>query len=515
MESYLTGSGSLTILETGSFAFSSVNFENTSSNNSFNGTIVIDTVTNSGAGVRLASGNVFGNATVDTGPTGQKGLPVQFYNGVSEVSFGGLAGTGNFTLANNNTAGSQVVNLTVGGNNANTTYAGILSGTDSSLIKVGTGTLCMTNSNALTGTLTILGGALQFGDNTGLGSANNAVAMTNNALVIYNRTGGTTPSYPISGTGAVSVLAGGVNFNHPNTYQGGTTIADGTPVNIGADASLGTGPVANAGVINANGSAGFMIPGIVSGAGTINQNAGTTILAGNNTMTGKVNVNGGTLQVGNGGPTGSLGTATVVNNSTTGGVLAFNHTNPNLLVSGAVSGTGAISHLGSGTTTLASYQGTGPINVSNGQLGLTNTNGVRLTLAVVVEASAVTVTNAATLDLANHDLIIRSGDVNAISNLLYNGFDSGDWLGTAGSANITSSTAANDPKGVTGIGVMPADFYINDLGNDVGDGTGSSTARWSTPAMCWCITATMATWIWTVRSRPMTTITSTMPARTT
>lgn len=82
-----------------------------------------------------------------------------------------------------------------------------------------------------------------------------------------------------------------------------------------------------------------------------------------------------------------------------------------------------------------------------------------------------TVTNAATLDLANHDLIIRSGDVNAISNLLYNGFDSGDWLGTAGSANITSSTAANDPKGVTGIGVMPADFYINDLGNDVGDGT--------------------------------------------
>ena len=78
----------------------------------------------------------------------------------------------------------------------------------------------------------------------------------------------------------------------------------------------------------------------------------------------------GTLQVGNGGTTGLLASGSVANS----GTLAFNRYD--VATHGAfITGAGTLTHLGSGTTTLANYQGTGPINVSNGQLGLTNTNG--------------------------------------------------------------------------------------------------------------------------------------------
>ena len=50
---------------------------------------------------------------------------------------------------------------------------------------------------------------------------------------------------------------------------------------------------------------------------------GTTILAANNTYTGTTTIAAGTLQVGNGGTLGSLGTGAVVN----AGVLRFNRSN--------------------------------------------------------------------------------------------------------------------------------------------------------------------------------------------
>ena len=86
---------------------------------------------------------------------------------------------------------------------------------------------------------------------------------------------------------------------------------------------------------------------------------------------------------------GHLGTANVFSNSEIYG-LAWNAANQTAMnnltnlqfsqsmsvtISTTIMGAGTLTHLGSGTTTLASYQGTGPINVSNGQLGLTNTNG--------------------------------------------------------------------------------------------------------------------------------------------
>ncbi len=60
--------------------------------------------------------------------------------------------------------------------------------------------------------------------------------------------------------------------------------------------------------------------GSMSGTGEMRKSvAGTLILTGNNTHTGGTRISGGTLQIGNGGTTGSI-SGNIVNNAT----LAFN-----------------------------------------------------------------------------------------------------------------------------------------------------------------------------------------------
>lgn len=77
--------------------------------------------------------------------------------------------------------------------------------------------------------------------------------------------------------------------------------------------------------------------------------SGTVVLLGTNTYTGQTSVNAGTLQVGNGGTTGQLGTGAVVDSA----VLAFNRSN-NLTVAGAISGVGTVVQNGAGAVTLSS-----------------------------------------------------------------------------------------------------------------------------------------------------------------
>ena len=96
--------------------------------------------------------------------------------------------------------------------------------------------------------------------------------------------------------------------------------------------------------------------------------AGTVILSGSNTFGGGVSISSGTLQIGNGGVAGTLGTGNVFNSSQ----LLFNRSDATYGYTGVISGTGSVTKGGLGAVTLSG---------SNTYTGLTIVNTGTLTLS--------------------------------------------------------------------------------------------------------------------------------------
>lgn len=103
-----------------------------------------------------------------------------------------------------------------------------------------------------------------------------------------------------------------------NTYSGTTTIHGGVLQvgNGGTTGSLGAGDILNHGELSINRSNNMVIGQAMAGSGDFSQiGSGTTVLTADNTYTGTTTVSSGTLNVGNGGTTGTLGTGAVTNNA--------------------------------------------------------------------------------------------------------------------------------------------------------------------------------------------------------
>ena len=83
---------------------------------------------------------------------------------------------------------------------------------------------------------------------------------------------------------------------------------------------------------------------MISGTGSLTKTGtGTMILTGANTYTGGTTISAGTLQIGNGGTTG-----TVAGNIVDNAALVFNRTDT-LTYAGVISGTGSLTKFGTGT----------------------------------------------------------------------------------------------------------------------------------------------------------------------
>ena len=136
-------------------------------------------ITKVGTGVQILSGTCTysGNTTISAGQlqiSASAGSPRSTYvvntNGgllfQSDTAFliGGLSGSGNVGLANDS---SSAIGLTVGANNVSTTYSGVLSEVTagSTLTKVGTGTLTLSNTNTYSGVTTVSNGVLVISPN--------------------------------------------------------------------------------------------------------------------------------------------------------------------------------------------------------------------------------------------------------------------------------------------------------------------------------------------------------------
>ena len=100
---------------------------------------------------------------------------VTFAAALGTANIGGLAGSGNLTLSDL-TATPVAVTVSVGANNANTTYSGALSGLGG-LTKVGTGTLTLSGASTYTGTTAINGGTVMFSAMNNLGAASRPIAV--------------------------------------------------------------------------------------------------------------------------------------------------------------------------------------------------------------------------------------------------------------------------------------------------------------------------------------------------
>ena len=90
--------------------------------------------------------------------------------------------------------------------------------------------------------------------------------------------------------------------------------------------------------------------------GTFQDWRGALTLTGSNSYTGGTALNNGTIRIGDGGASGSLGTGAVTNS----GTLAFDRSDTGLIVSSAISGSGNVVQDGSGRTTFSnsnSYTG--------------------------------------------------------------------------------------------------------------------------------------------------------------
>ncbi|MFD2651632.1 autotransporter outer membrane beta-barrel domain-containing protein [Brucella rhizosphaerae] len=273
---------------------------------------------------------------------------------------------------------NRAITLTVAGGAIETATGTVLTVTSAidgagGLTKLSAGTLVLTGNNSYAGGTTISAGTLQLGNGGTTGSTTGDVL--NNGTLAVNRSDTLTLAGTISGTGSLDQFGTGTTIlTGNNNYTGGTTISAGT-LQLGNGGTTGsiTGDVLNNGTLAVDRSDTLTLAGKISGTGLLNQSGtGTTILTGNNSYTGGTTISAGTLQLGNGGTTGSI-TGDVLNN----GTLAVNRSDA-LTLAGAISGTGSLDQIGTGTTILTgnnSYAGGTTISDGTLQIGNGGTTG--------------------------------------------------------------------------------------------------------------------------------------------
>jgi len=164
-----------------------------------------------------------------------------------------------------------------------------------------------------------------------------------------------------SGASLLKVGAGTLILSGDNTYTGLTAVLAGT-LQLGDGGTSGSiiGNVFNHTTLAVNRSDTYTYAGSIIGDGALVQmGPGTTILTGNSFYLGGTTISAGTLQLGNGGTSGSI-VGDVVDN----GIFAINRSDT-YSFGGAISGGGAVVQMGPGTTILTgtnSYSGGTAIN---------------------------------------------------------------------------------------------------------------------------------------------------------
>jgi len=332
---------------------------------------------------------------------------LRFSPSIGTFNVGRMSGAGNFALtATDNSA----VTLSIGGASAGAsdTISGTISGLGG-LTKVGSGTLTLSASNSYAGTttfsdgvlslnnanalagggnLTFSGGTLQYTANNTADYASRIVSSGSAISIDTNSQNVTwTGGLAASNSGGLTKLGSGtLTLAANNSYTGLTTTSAGS-LQIGNGGTTGSvgGSIANNAALVFNRSNDLVQSGSIFGTGSVTKlGSGTLTLAANNSYTGLTTISAGSLQIGNGGTTGSVG-GNIANNA----ALVFNRSN-DLVQSGSIFGTGSVTKQGAGTLSLTGGLGfSGGLSVSAGTVAISNNaSGTSVGTLTVGAASA-------------------------------------------------------------------------------------------------------------------------------
>ncbi len=308
------------------------------------------------------------------------------------------------------------------------------------------GTLILgANASTYTGSMTVgSGGVLQS-------SAQFApAAITDNGLVRFAQPDNATYAGLVSGTGGIEKTgAGTLTLTQDQAFTGTTTISAGV-LQLGSGGTTGSvkGDIVDNATLTVQRSNALTLSGTISGSGALVQaGTGTTILTADNSYAGGTVISAGTLQLGNGGTTGSI-VGNVLNNAT----LVINRSNA-LTLSGTISGTGSLVKEGAGTTTLTaanSYGGgtalkQGRLNVGNNLALGTGTLAMDDGTTLGFAADGLNLANAVVLT-GNNDPVIDTGSFSATlsGNITGGGFITKIGSGTLTLSGSNSYTGATD-----------------------------------------------------------------------
>ena len=299
----------------------------------------------------------------------------------------------------------RVGDSTQAGVNMTATIDNILTG-DKGLEKADLGTLVLTADNIYSGGTTISGGVLQLGDGGATGNVQGEIIVGVDDLqltkLIVKKDDDAIISNKISGTGQVEFVSDvdrrSYFITEDNTYTGGTNIKNIDLYLGNADGSVSAGYIdgdihLDNGSINVKRSGSVYLNNIISGdAGTgtaISTSAASVVnLSGNNTFKGDVSIDGmSTLQISFDRNLGEINNSVHIADGTLKTTGSFNmardielqsvtstidtQSNTNI-ISGTVSGAGALNKSGTGTLVLTSensFSGGTQVNAGTLQIG--------------------------------------------------------------------------------------------------------------------------------------------------
>ncbi len=334
----------------------------------------------------------FGGVISGSGSVTKLGTNTLTLTGANTYTGGTTVSAGTLQIGANGTTGQITGNILnnaalVFDTNLNDSqfYTGVISGSGTLKKELG-GDLIFAANQTFTGLTTLTGGQLILGNGGASGMLAGNVLLDGGNLVFNRSDSATYAGNILSGSlGALYFKGGGTTILTGNVQTPGSIVLmGGSTAQIGDGTTHGT--LGGAQVLLIDGTLAFNISDgmttdiyITGNGGVSKSGSGTLTLTGNNDYAGLTTVSAGTLQLGDGGATGSVGGA--IANS---GTVVFLRSD-NVTASGSITGTGALVQAGTGTLTLVGSNSAGAgTTVSGGTLQILS--GVTLASDVVVQS---------------------------------------------------------------------------------------------------------------------------------